>query len=243
MAVHYRHVLSDRGAVHRGPPRDPATSASISGEVHAVEGCLPQRQSVHDGRGLVTEHRVVRRELSSRSGSDGVPPRSGPCTSTRRGTRRARCVATRRVCTGVGSRRRCSRGSTPPGVAASPPGHVPWERFSPGPPEESGPKDPAVDELKLVDNSRTPSRLAHCLPGPKRCASTEKECRRSAGRDTKRPGGRGSTPAAGPCEADQNAASSSSMMSLSMLATMLRVAVSSGRTFFAKKDAMATLPS
>ena len=66
MAVHYCHVLSDRGAVHRGPPRDPATSASISGEVHAVEGRLPQRQSVHDGRGLVTEHRVVRHGVNCR---------------------------------------------------------------------------------------------------------------------------------------------------------------------------------
>jgi hypothetical protein len=100
-----------------------------------------------------------------------------------------------------------------------------------------------VDELRLVDNSRTLSRLAHYLWEPKRGASTGKECRSPHGRDTKKPGGRRATPAAGPSEADQNAASSSSMMSLSMLATMLRVAVSSGRTFFAKKDAMATLPS
>lgn len=47
----------------------------------------------------------------------------------------------------------------------------------------------------------------------------------------------------GRARADQNAASSSSMMSLSVAAMMARLAVSSGSTFFAKKDAVATLPS
>lgn len=42
---------------------------------------------------------------------------------------------------------------------------------------------------------------------------------------------------------NQNAASSSSMMSLSRCDRMFRVAVSSGSTFFAKNDAVATLPS
>ncbi|WP_155772956.1 hypothetical protein [Rhodococcus opacus] len=64
--VNHRLVLSDRGAVHRDPPFDPATPASISGDVHAVEGRLPQWQPVHDGRGLVTEHRVVRHGVNCR---------------------------------------------------------------------------------------------------------------------------------------------------------------------------------